>query len=204
MADEAITRAFAAVGLQRGVDRAFYYELDEAAGTLALAHEWHAPSVNPMKPVPKFASIALEVLPPPFLASLRRGGVLRVPRTHQFLASPVEKLVAPDGDRALVLIPVVIESVLIGIASFAARVGTTWEQGDVNLLRLVARVVARPIDARASTASYQGAEARFRAMCNASPLGILPARRSRGKASYLNPAGQRIIGLSSDEMAGRG
>ncbi len=31
-ADEAISRALAAVGPQRGVDRAFYYELDEAAG----------------------------------------------------------------------------------------------------------------------------------------------------------------------------
>ena len=37
-ADEAVERALAAVGLQRGVDRAFYYQLDEDAGTLALTH----------------------------------------------------------------------------------------------------------------------------------------------------------------------
>jgi PAS domain S-box-containing protein len=203
VADEAITRAFAAVGLQRGVDRAFYYELDEAAGTLALAHEWHAPSVNPMKPVAKFASIALEVLPPPFLASLRRGGVLRVPRTHQFLASPVEKLVSADSDRALVLIPVVVEGVLIGIAGFAARVGTTWEQGDVDLLQLVAQGVARTIERQRVDGALHAAEARFRAMCDASPLGIFLASQ-RGEGLYLNPAGQRIIGLSSEEMAGRG
>ena len=42
-ADEAITRALAAVGLQRGVDRAFYYQLDDKAGLLTLTHEWHAP-----------------------------------------------------------------------------------------------------------------------------------------------------------------
>src|SRR5580765_2286434 len=42
-ADEAVPRALAAVGLQRGVDRVYYYELDEAAGTLALTHEWHRP-----------------------------------------------------------------------------------------------------------------------------------------------------------------
>src|SRR5262245_48240768 len=41
VADEAIARALAAVGLQRGVDRVYYYDLDEAGGELALAHEWH-------------------------------------------------------------------------------------------------------------------------------------------------------------------
>ena len=79
------------------------------------------------------------MLPQPFLASLRRGGVVRVPRTHQFLGTPVEQLVAPDGDRALVLMPVVVEGVLIGIAGFAAAVGSTWEQGDMDLLQLVAQ-----------------------------------------------------------------
>ena len=53
--DEAITRALAAAGLQRGVDRAFYYQLDEAAGTLALTYEWHAPGLRAMKPSPQFA-----------------------------------------------------------------------------------------------------------------------------------------------------
>src|SRR5215468_3193242 len=59
-ADEAITRALAAVGLQRGVDRAYYYQLDEAAGSLALTHEWHTPSLRPMKPLPQFASMPLD------------------------------------------------------------------------------------------------------------------------------------------------
>src|SRR5689334_239340 len=64
-ADEAIPRALAAVGLQRGVDRAFYYALDDATGTLALTHEWHAPHLRAMKPLPHFARMPLEVLPPP-------------------------------------------------------------------------------------------------------------------------------------------
>jgi PAS domain S-box-containing protein len=203
VADETITRALAAVGLQRGVDRAFYYELDEGSRTLVLAHEWHTSTVNPMKPRPKFASIGLDVLPPPFLASLRRGGVLRIPRTHQFLASSVEKLVPPDADRALVLMPVVVDGVLIGIAGFAARVGTTWEQSDVDLLQLVAQGVARTVERQRVDGALHASEARFRAMCDASPLGIFLASQN-GDGLYLNPAGQRIIGLTSDEMAGRG
>ena len=145
----------------------------------------------------------LAVLPPPFLANLRRGGVVRIPRTHQFLGTPVEKLVAPDGDRALVLMPVVVDSTLIGVAGFAAAVGSTWEQGDMDLLQLVAQGVARTVERKRVDDALHAAEARFRAMCDASPLGIFLAGQN-GDGLYLNPAGQRIIGLTSEEMAGRG
>src|SRR5262245_66522158 len=47
-AEEAITRALAAVGRQRGVDRAFYYELDEAAGILTLTYEWSTDGLRPL------------------------------------------------------------------------------------------------------------------------------------------------------------
>jgi PAS domain S-box-containing protein len=202
-ADEAITRALAAVGLQRGVDRAFYYQLDEAAGTLALTHEWHTPELRAMRPLAHFASMPLEVLPPPFVEALRRGGVVRVPRTRQFLGIAVEQVVPADGDRALLLMPVVVDGVLMGIAGFAARVGSTWEQADLDLLQLVAQGVARAVERKRVDDALFAAEARFRAMCDASPLGIFLAARN-GDGLYLNPAGQRIIGLTSDEMAGRG
>jgi len=202
-ADEAITRALAAVGLQRGVDRAFYYELNETTASLTLAHEWHAPTVRPMKPVAKFARIPVDVLPQPFLASLRRGGVVRVPRTHQFLATPVEKLVAADGDRALALVPVVVDGVLIGIAGFAARVGTVWEQGDLDLLHLVAQGVARTVERKRVDGALLAAEARFRAMCDASPLGIFIAGE-KGQCLYINPAGEAIMGLTYSESLGHG
>jgi formate hydrogenlyase transcriptional activator len=201
--DEAIPRALAAVGLQRGVDRVYYYELDEAAATLSLAHEWNTPSLRPMRGRAQFERMPLDVLPPPFLASLRRGGVVRVPRTHQFLGTAVEKLVPPDGDRSLLLMPVVADGVLIGIAGFAATVGTTWQPADLDLLQLMSQGVARTVERRRVDDALHAAEARFRAMCDASPLGIFLAG-PKGDGLYLNPAGQRIIGLTPDEMAGRG
>ena len=50
------------------------------AGTLALTHEWHAPALRAMKrDAPSTRAMTLDLLPPPFLASLRRGGVVRDP-----------------------------------------------------------------------------------------------------------------------------
>ena len=202
-AEEAIARALAAVGLQRGVDRAFYYELDEAGGALTLTHEWSTDGLRPMKGLPQFARMSLEVLPPPFIASLRRGGVVRVPRTHQFLGTAVEKIVPSDGDRALVLMPVVVDGALIGIAGFAAAVGSSWEQGDLDLLQLVAQGVARAVERKRVDDALYAAEARFRAMCDASPLGIFLAGPN-GDCLYLNQAGEGIMGQSLAEASGRG
>ena len=197
VADEAITRALAAVGLQRGVDRAYYYELDEGAGTLALTHEWHAAHLRPMKSAAPVRAHAAGVLPPPFLASLRRGGVVRVPRTHQFLGAPGRRAGrAPTAIARWLLMPVVVDGVLIGIAGFAAAVGSTWEQADLDLLQVVAQGVARTVERKRVDDALYASEARFRAMCDASPLGIFLAGAER-RGLYLNAAGQRIIGLTA-------
>ena len=201
--DEAITRALAAVGLQRGVDRAFYYQLDDDAGVLTLTHEWHTPELRAMKAVPKFARLQLDVLPAPLVANLRRGGVVRIPRTHKFLSPSIEQLVNPDGDRALALLPVVVEGVLIGVAGFAAAVESAWQQGDIDLLQIVAHGVARAVERARVEHALLASEDRFRAMCDASPLGIFLAGEN-GEGVYLNPAGQRILGQTADEMRGRG
>ena len=99
--------------------------------------------------------------------------------------------------------PVVVEGVLIGIAGFAAAVGVDLGTGRPDLLELVAQGVARTVERKRVDGALQAAEARFRAMCDASPLGIFLAAKN-GDGLYLNPAGQRIIGLSAEEMGGRG
>ena len=156
-----------------------------------------------MKPMPQYAALALDVLPQPFLTSLRRGGVVRIPRTHHFLGTPVEQLVAPEGDRALLLAPVVAEGALVGIAGFAAAVGSAWEQGDLDLLQLVAQGVARTVERKRVDDALNAAEARFRAMCDASPLGIFLAGPS-GDCLYVNPAGEGIMGITLADAMGHG
>jgi PAS domain S-box-containing protein len=201
--DEAITRALAAVALQRNVERAFYYRLDAEAAALVLTHEWHGSARRALAGVPQFARLPLGLLPPPFLASLRRGGVLRLPRTHSFLAAPVEDLVSPDGDRALALVPVVVHGTLVGVAGFASACEADWASGDTDLLQVVAQGVARTVERRHLDEALKASEDRFRAMCDASPLGIFLAG-PQGECAYLNPAAQRICGLPPDQAAGRG
>jgi PAS domain S-box-containing protein len=201
--DEVIRQSLAAVGLQRGVDRAYYYRLDEAAGTIELTHEWHTPEVGALSRVPKYARMTLELLPPAFLANLKRGGMLRLPSTRQFLGGPVEQLVAPDGDRALALVPVLVDGLLVGVAGFAAAPGTLCEPKDLVLLQVVAQGVARAVERGRIDQALAASEGRFRATCEASPFGIFLSG-PRGECLYVNAAGQRILGLSAADAQGRG
>ena len=125
VADEAITRALAAVGpAARRRPRLLLRAGRERRGRSRSTHEWHAPSLRADEAVA------------PVRAHAARGAAAAVPRAASAAAAwcgcrartsswrrPVEQLVAPDGDRALVLMPVVVEGVLIGIAGFAAAVG---------------------------------------------------------------------------------
>ena len=192
--DDVIRRALAAVSLQRDVERAFYYRLNEPAGAIELTHEWHAPGMRPLGAVPKYARMPLDLLPAPFLANLRRGGMLQLPSSRQFLGAPVEDLVSPEGDRALALVPVLVEGTLVGVAGFAAAPGVLSEQRELVLLQVIAQGVARAVERARLDQALAVSEGRFRATCDASPFGIFLAG-PRGELLYLNAAGQKICGL---------
>src|SRR4029079_13131244 len=125
----------------------------------------------------------------------------RVPRTHHFLGTPVEALVAPEGDRALLLVPVIADRAPIGVARVAAAPGSAWEQGDLDLLQLVAQGVARTVERKHVDDALRAAEPRFRASCVASPLGIFLAGAD-GECLYLIPAVEGIMGVSLAEALG--
>jgi len=201
--DETITRAFEQVGFHRDVERAYYYRLDEAAGAFELTHEWHAPALRPMLGDDRFARLPLAILPAHFLAALGKGGVVTLPRTRGNLGGPIEDIVAPDGDRALILVPVTIDGALIGVAGFAAACECPWAEGDAELLQIVAQGVARAVERRRVDEALRASESRFRAMCESSPLGIFLADAG-GACLYLNAAAERICGLTAEEARGPG
>jgi len=146
--DDTIARALADVGLHVAAERAYYYRLDGAAGAFTLAHEWHAAGLRPMREAVRFTQLPLTILPQTFRAALELGKVIALPRTRGLLASPVEEIVAPDGDRALVIVPVLLGGVLLGVAGFSAACDSPWAAADVQLLEVVAQGVARAVERR--------------------------------------------------------
>src|SRR5262249_36847433 len=157
---------------------------DEAGGAFELTHEWHAPGLRPMSAVPAYARLPLDVLPPAFMTALRRGGALPLPRTRGQLGGPIEDVVSPDAARARVLGPALLGGAVRGVAGSGAAVDSEWTPADIELLHIVAQGVARAVERRRVDTALRESEARFRAMCDSSPLGIFLADE-RGDCVYL-------------------
>ncbi len=201
--EEGVDRALAVVGRQRGVERAFYYRLDPIGGQLDLMHEWCSGGLSGMKGRPHLSRIPASVVPPSLMAQLDRGEVLRLPRTLGLLGGPIEDLVSPKGDRALAVVPVNVAGTLLGLAGFSAARESGWHDQHFEFLRIVAQGIGRVVERKRIDEELRTSEARFRAICESSPIGIFLAGEDGG-CLYVNPAGERICGISSAEATGRG
>jgi PAS domain S-box-containing protein len=201
--DEGVNRALAVLGIHLEVDRAFYYRADEAAGRLTMTHEWASPGVRPMKPLPEFSDLPIALIPAAFLGRLRHGTVLRLPRTRGLLADPVEALVRADQDRAIAVVPALLDGALLGLCGFAGPAEIPWEERHVALLQIIARGIARIVERRGVENALRAGEARFRTICEASPVGIFLSD-DRGGCAYINPAAQKITGLTAEAAMGQG
>jgi PAS domain S-box-containing protein len=201
--DEGVERALAAGALRVQALRAVYYRLDEAAGALLLSHEWHADGQPPMKGVPLYGEVPVAAVPPPLFEALRRGAPLPLPRLEGLFGGGLAGALRGGADRSLLLVPVLSNGVLLGVAGFAAARDRAWAAGELDLLSVIAAGVARVIEQKRVEDALRDSEGRFRAMCESSPLGIFLADAGGGCA-YLNPAARELVDLSPEEARGRG
>jgi PAS domain S-box-containing protein len=221
--DDAVKNALGEVARHVAADRGYYYRLDDAEGAFVLAHEWHAPVLRPMRERARFARLPVTILPEPFLETLRRGQVIALPRTRGLLASPVEDIVAPDGDRALAIVPTLLDGALIGVAGFAATREDPWAADDVELAALVAQGVARAVErgrahaasvaaraeaeearADAERARAEAEEARSEMVAFVSRIGdAFIALDREGRYRYVNDTAVAVIGQPREALIGR-
>jgi PAS domain S-box-containing protein len=206
--DQTIGRAFAQVGEHRDVLRAYYYRLDEDAGSFELSHEWHRAELRPLAAVPRLTRLPIDVLPASLMAALRAGHAVPLPRTLGQIGGS-GGLVSPDGDRAIVFVPALLNGALLGVAGFAAPCEATWAPADVEMLEIVAQGVARAVERRrvdealrVKREEAEAARAEVAAiLCRISDAFVAFDRQ--GRCRYVNEPAVVMLGQSRDALVGR-
>jgi PAS domain S-box-containing protein len=191
------------IGEQRGVDRVFVYLLSHGGASASLSHEWHRSGLGPMRDIPALVQLPLAAVPAAMLERLERGEALRLPSTHGVFGAPLQETVEGGPDRSTLVLPLAGADGLVGFVGLAEDRVQPWVDDDLALLRILGRSFARAFERRRVEDALRASEARFRAVCESSPLGIFLAD-GRGDCIYLNPAGERICGLSAAEARGTG
>ena len=208
------------LGERLGADRAYYVAVDEERAEYVVEREWHrsgAPSHARQYP--------LAAWPMPWLADGRPWVVTDVDVDP---ALPDDQRAAYRGNDigACVVVPLVRGGRLVATLVANQRVPRAWTSDEVAMVEATAaRTWAAVEQARAHgererqrDAALQASEARFRAVQDASPYGLVLLRPERERApdggadgagrivdfriQYANPAGARLAGRRVDAMVG--
>ena len=142
-----------------GVDRAYYVEIDEAAGTARVRRDFVRGGVPSLSGVHRIANFGWSV------AILRRGGchVVRDTRTSELVPVADRPASAALGIIACMGAPLIKDGWLVGALCVAAARPRDWSDGEVELLRDVGERIWSSVErARAETA-LRDSEARHRA-----------------------------------------
>lgn len=147
--DAAIVDTLGSIGAFFGIDRAYVFLIDEAAGTQSNTHEWVSPGIS--REAHNLQGIPLTTFPW-LLDQLRADHVTRVERIADMPAEAVNERTEfeREGIQSILIVPLWLGSSLHGFAGFdAVRTQVAWGEHYVIGLRLLAQMLANTLESRA-------------------------------------------------------
>jgi diguanylate cyclase (GGDEF)-like protein/PAS domain S-box-containing protein len=107
-----------------------------------------------------------------------------------------------NGVRSAVGIPLVARGRTVGAMAVLTHAVGGFDADDLRLLNLLAAQVAPSLEAGRLDVDLGASEQRFRSLYGSVACGVLVLSAS-GVIIQVNPAGERIIGLTAEEMRGK-
>jgi len=107
------------------------------------------------------------------------------------------------GLRSCVGIPVMLKGEVVGILVFFSRRIETPDAKLVRMFEAIGREIGQVTESKKSHEALQKSEAKFRSLCNCSPVGIFVTDKDKS-CIYTNPQWQKIAGLTLKESLGDG
>ena len=189
---EVLTRACAGLGASAA---AVLVPADTAGDRLVVRASAGGPGTHDPR-LPDGDSVARAVL--------RAGTAAILPDLPSDPGSP------PDAPRSVVATPLVADGRVLGVLEMTSRRPYAFEDEDLPLVGLLADVLALAV-ARlgsaereaAATAALRDSEQRSRALLDSAVDGVL-VLDAQGRIEAVNPAAERMLGLSERDVRGRG
>ncbi len=194
--DWGVREALTAMAEYAGVEQAHCFRVHHQGLVVDHTHEW----TNHGQPtgLSLLRRVLLDDVFPWAAQRLRRGDGLAIYSVASLAeAATLERaLFAREGILSALLVPMLVRGALVGFLGLASSTKEIqWDNDAVSLLKLAGGNIAdaferqRAENARAQLVSILDATSDFVAM----------AERGTGRLLYLNQAGRRMIGFTSDE-----
>jgi PAS domain S-box-containing protein len=197
---DAVDGALGELGEVVGADRAYVFEFDIDSGTMSNSFEWCADGIEP-------ARTMLQDLPIdsfPWVIEVLGTGEIIVAHTAELpAAAAVERAILEAQDiRSVMWFPLHTRGVLSGFVGFdQVRGQREWSALDTKALRSFAVELAAAITGMHVQRELRASEERLRVFTSGLGVGIFIANHDFTEGYLINPAFERLVGVSGDVFA---
>jgi PAS domain S-box-containing protein len=197
--DEAVRDALSAIGRFAGVDRVGLALFDERGEHWSVDHEWHAPSLWPIRGMQEHVA--------PFqwgLSRLLAGECLEILSTESLPreAANGALLLRGLGLSSMLAIPLRQRDRIVGFAALGrtAPRSTAWPEALHGMLELPANMMVRVLERRTAEKRLRESQARWNSLCDSNVVGVISTSIYDGGIVASNDAGLRLLGRSREEL----
>ena len=197
--DTVLAMAGAVLGQELGLTRAIYAEVDDAAGTFTVPHQWVAGGVAPLSR----ASFAFDEFGPTLLDALRAGEILVIddvvtdPRCADFPARYGEERIG-----AALAVSLVREGRLVAFLTLHHAQAWHWTPGEIRFTRETAERTWAAVEAAQAQAALRAERDRSQYIFDTIAEGF-SLMAPDWTITRMNAEGLRICNKAAAEVVGR-
>ncbi|MEX0834612.1 MAG: diguanylate cyclase, partial [Nitriliruptor sp.] len=191
--DAGIDDALRRIGSYADVDRSYLCLLDEPNGVISNTHEWCAAGTEPQ--IDELQQVPMEAIAW-WLPRFRSGQTVHIPSVDDLPEARADErdLLAPQGIRSLVTVPLLSSGRLVGFLGFdSVRSTRDWSYGSLLLLGAVADVICGGLMRREAFEALARREERFRALARHSSDAVMVLDGAH-RFVELGPSVERVLG----------
>lgn len=139
--DEAIDQSLETIGRLIHADRAYLFSYDFEAGVMTNTHEWCQEGIPPE--IDNLQSVPMEQFRA-WVSLHQAGECIRIPSVEALpKESDLWQILAPQGIRSLITLPLMQDSVCLGFVGFdAVQHERRWKEEEVALLQVLSELYA--------------------------------------------------------------
>jgi PAS domain S-box-containing protein len=197
--ERAIELSLQRIGTYLEADRSYIFEMDAVNATLSNTFEWCYDGISPQKD--SLQDVPCSLLPN-WMDMLKRGETIEVPLvSHMPLEwSSEQAMLEPQGIQSLILIPLFIESTLMGFVGLDnVRNTKVYTNSEKNTLRVWGSMLVSLINRKHNEDQLEQTRENLQTFFDTIDdlLWVIDADEN---IIYANPASERSLGYTLDEL----
>ena len=197
-----INRSLKIIGNFAEVDRSCVFQFYDNGKKMDNTHEWCAKGIG--RQMQNLKGLLTDDFPWS-IKKIKKFETIHVPSLIELPAKAraEKKSFQIQGIKSLIIVPMVYGNSSIGFLRFdSIRREKTWLEDDIRLLKMVSKIFVNALMFKKVGEELKESEEKYRTLFDTMVQGVV-CQNADGEITSANPAAQRMLGLTLNQMQGR-